>query len=339
MGVVASHYKQSRRDPDKRPEPAATPARPRDDIYQSALGSYFSSHGWAMMATLGQFLRSPFASFMTALVIGVALALPAAAWVLLDNARQVTGAWGSATELTVFLKSDLPAGALDKLQSEIHTLPTVSAIEYISPQQALEEFKAGSGLGLAIDVLEQNPLPAVLVVRPVDGGAVSEVEALSTRLKALSGVDEVQLDMDWVRRLNGLLAIGQRGMMILALFLGVAILVIVGNTIRLMIQNHRHEIVVTKLIGATDGFIRRPFLYWGLWLGLAGGLIAWTLVSVVVWTLRGPVQELATLYHTEFMLSHLSITSGFMLFCTGIALGLGGAWLSVARHLREIEPR
>lgn len=339
MGVVASHYTKNRRDPDKRPEPATVAARPRDDIYQSAIGSYFSSHGWAMMATLGQFLRSPFSSIMTALVIGVALALPAVAWVLLDNARQVTGAWGSATELTVFLKTELKAGALEKLQSQIQTLPTVSAIEYISREQALEEFKASSGLGLAIDVLEQNPLPAVLVVRPVAGGDTAGVEALGEQIRSLAGVDEVQLDMDWVRRLNGLLAIGQRGMAILALFLGVAILVIVGNTIRLIIQNRRHEIVVTKLIGATNGFIRRPFLYWGLWLGLAGGLIAWILVTVVVWSLRGPVQELAALYHTDFLLNHLGFASGLLLFFTGVGLGLGGAWLSVARHLREIEPR
>lgn len=336
MAMAASKPSGRRRGAARVAEPAAPT---RDDIYQTPVGGYFSSHRWALMATLRQFLHSPASSFMTALVIGVALALPAGAWVLLDNASQLTGAWGTATELTVFLKMDIKDSTREQLQSRILTLDGVSRIEYISREQALEEFKAGSGLGLAMDALEQNPLPAVLVVSPVTGAGEAEVEALATQVRELTGVDAVQLDMDWVRRLNGLLAIGQRGMGILALFLGVAILIIVGNTIRLIIQNRRHEIVVTKLIGATDGFIRRPFLYWGLWFGLAGGLVAWTLVTVAVWALQGPVQDLAALYHTEFELSQLGIAPGLALFGIGILLGLGGAWLSVARHLRDIEPR
>lgn len=320
--------------------PPAQASVSRDRLYQSALGRYITNHVWAMLATLGQFLRSPFSSLLTALVIGVALALPAGLYLLLDNARQLTGVWDDSMRITVFIRAGQSVQDHQALKETVSQLPQVAKVELISSEQALAEFQQFSGFGEALGLLPENPLPASLLVTPThDGYSPQVVEQLVKSLSALHNVDKVQMDMQWVKRLNGLLTVGQRGLTLFGIFLGVAILIIVGNTIRLIIQNQRQEIVVTKLIGGTDAFIRRPFLYWGLWFGLLGGIIALLLVTATVWSLSAPVQYLAELYHTQFVLKGIRFDTGLIILGTGIFLGLVGAWMSVGRHLRDIEPQ
>ncbi len=339
MGFVsaASYTRNRGRLP---PEARAVARRERDNIYHSFVGRYFGSHLWAMVSTLGQFWRTPFSSLMTSLVLGVALALPTGLYVLLDNTRQLTGVWDDSAQITVFLDESLQDVERTALIDTISQHEHVSGVTFISKEQALSEFKQMSGLGDAIEVLGENPLPPVLIITPLFQGFTPEVaQSLIAYLKTLPRISAVQMDLQWVKRLNGLLDIGQYGLYLFAAFLGIAILVVVGNTIRLIIQNKRQEIVVTKLIGGTDAFIRRPFLYWGVWFGLGGGAVAWLLVTATVWTLRGPVSQLASLYNAQYLLQYLGLIPGITMLSAGIILGLGGAWLSVGRHLREIEPR
>ncbi|HKJ77643.1 MAG TPA: permease-like cell division protein FtsX, partial [Gammaproteobacteria bacterium] len=215
----------------------------------------------------------------------------------------------------------------------------IAEVRYISAEQALAEFRQLSGFGDALDALQANPLPPVLVVRP--GPAINGPDAvggLVKRLRQRPDVDMAQLDMQWVKRLYALMEIGQRGVWVLGALLALAVLLVVGNTIRLAIQNRRDEIVVVKLVGGTDAFIRRPFLYSGAWYGLLGGVIAFALVQGALGVLSSPVHHLAGLYHSGFRLDGLGVATTAYLLLSGTLLGLIGSWLAVGRHLREIEP-
>lgn len=336
----ASTYSGSHRSGRHRQEAGAVARRERDNIYQSFVGRYFGSHLWSLISSLGQFVRSPFSSLLTSLVVGIALALPAGLYVLLDNTRQLTGVWDDSAQITVFLDESLQDSERTALIETISGHEHIAGVTYVSREQALAEFKEISGLGEAVDLLPENPLPPVLIITPLFQEFTADVaELLLAYLKQQPRIQAVQMDLQWVKRLNGLLDIGQLSLYLFAAFLGMAILVIVGNTIRLIIQNKRQEIVVTKLIGGTDAFIRRPFLYWGLWFGLGGGVVAWFLVTLTLWSLQGPVDRLAGLYNANFTIQYIGILPGVTLLAIGIMLGLGGAWLSVGRHLKEIEPR
>ncbi len=338
--VNASPYRKNGRAPRRESATSAVTRRERDDIYLTLAGRYVGGHLWALLSTLGQFIRNPLANLMTSMVIGVALAMPAGFYVMLDNARQLTGVWDDSTQITVFLADTISDAERAALQSTISQHHDVSGVTYVSREQALAEFGADSGLAEAIAMLDENPLPPVLIVTPAMAHLTPQVaQSLITYLKSLPSVVDVQMDIQWVKRLSALLDIGQRGIYLLGFFLGIAILVIVGNTIRLIIQNKRHEIVVTKLIGGTNAFIRRPFLYWGIWFGLAGGIVAWCLVMTTIWYLKTPVGDLASLYSTHYELKYLGAIPGSAVILVGILLGLVGAWLSVGRHLRSIEPR
>jgi cell division transport system permease protein len=210
-------------------------------------------------------------------------------------------------------------------------------VDYISADQALGEFKKLSGFGDAVAVLDKNPLPAVLVVRPKDASPEG-AEALQHQLAGNPAVDQVRLDLQWLRRLTAILDIVRRVTDILAALLALAVMFVVGNTIRLEIGGRRTEIEVSKLLGATDPFIRRPFLYHGAWYGLVGGLIACILVALAVSLVAAPVSRLAGLYGSAYVLQGLGILGALGLIAGGAVLGWVGSWLAVARHLRAIEP-
>ena len=202
----------------------------------------------------------------------------------------------------------------------------------------MAEFRERSGFGEALDALDGNPLPDTLVVRPASGLA-GDVEALAAALGALPEADVVQLDTQWVARLRALLALAARAVDITTALLGVAVAIVVGNTIRLEINNRSVEIEVTKLVGGTDGFIRRPFLYLGLCYGLGGAVLAAGLIAVVLALVAAPVREVAALYGSGFDLEGLSWRESLILLGGGALLGLAGAGLATARHLRAIEPK
>ncbi len=304
----------------------------------TALKIYLLRHVQTLVYALGQLSSRPFSTLMTAAVIGIALALPAGLHVLLGNARAVTTGWDGATQISVFLNAGVSEARGRALAEELRTRD-IAAAHYVSRDEALEEFRRLSGFGDALQALEDNPLPAVIVLRPVlaDSDAAG-IGALLERLRAHPEVERAQLDMEWVKRLYAIMEMARRGVWVLGALLSLAVLLVVGNTIRLAIQNRRDEIVLTKLIGGTDAFVRRPFLYSGLWYGLAGGLLALLLVAASLWLLAGPARELATLYQSQFRLQGLAAADAGLVLLAGAALGLAGSWLAVGRHLRDIEP-
>ena len=305
----------------------------------TALRVYLLRHLQVFFYSLGVLSRSPFATLMTTAVIGIALALPSGLHVVLKNAQQLSGGWDGAAQISLFLKRAVPEDEANRLARQIEKLPEVASVSYISRGEALEEFRRLSGFGDALEALQDNPLPSVLVIRPTPAASTpAATEKLLQHLQGYPAVDVAQLDMQWVKRLYVIMEIVRRGVVVLAALLALAVLLVVGNTIRLAIQNRRNEIVVMKLIGGTDAFIRRPFLYTGFWYGLFGGVIAWLLVSLSLSILSDPVERLTGLYQSQFALSGLDVKTTGMLIGTSILLGLAGSWLAVGRHLRDIEP-
>ena len=301
---------------------------------------YFSRHGQALFFSLGRMWRAPLAMFMTSAVIGIALALPTGLEVVLKNVQDVSQSWGGVAQISLFLKQGVSDARANDLAERLKRMPEVAEVTYISRQQALEEFKSLSGFGEALKALDENPLPAVLVVHPsLNNSQDHALQTLLDRMRNMQDVDVAQLDEQWIKRLYAIMQIIRRGLSVLAIMLGMAVLLVVGNTIRLAIQNRRDEIVVIKLIGGTDAFIRRPFLYTGFWYGLIGGVLAWLLVSMALLYLSEPVSRLAGLYQSQFELQGMSLDTTLFLIGISILLGLAGSWLAVGRHLRAIEPR
>jgi cell division transport system permease protein len=305
-----------------------------------SLGTFLQRHAQVALDSLGRLYRSRITALMTAAVIGIALALPSGLYLLLENLDRLSGAWKGQASLSVFLKHDVTETRARDLVKRVTAWPAVASVELITPQQALEEFSTRSGFGDLLATLEENPLPVVLLVQPDSAHTAPEpASALRQRFSLLPETDLAQLDLQWVQRLAAILDTARRGILIISTLLALAVLLVIGNTIRLEIQNRREEILVTKLIGATNAFVRRPFLYSGVWYGILGGLIAWLLVETGFWLLSGPVASLAGLYQSDFSLQTLPFQLLLLLPGGGIVLGLLGAWLAVGRHMKAIEPR
>jgi cell division transport system permease protein len=303
------------------------------------LNNYFLRHAQTLFYAIGELSRRPFSTLMTVAVIGIALAMPAGLHVLLKNVQSVLSGWDGAAQVSLFLHQQTREPAALALAEKLRVRPEVVAVDYISAEQAMDEFRRHSGFGDALSALQENPLPPVLVVHPVlSRQDPASLAALVEELRQESTVELAQLDMQWVKRLYGLMEIGRRGVWVLASLLALGVLLVVGNTIRLAIQNRRDEIIITKLIGGTDAFIRRPFLYTGFWYGLLGGLIAFILVQSSLGVLAGPVSDLAGLYNSSFRLAGMDLPTIGALLGGGLLLGLLGSWLAVGRHLRAIEP-
>jgi cell division transport system permease protein len=281
---------------------------------------------------------APSSALMTVLVIAIALALPAGLAVLLDNARVITKGWDGNAHLSVFLEMDVDEDRQRRLADDWADFDTVKRTEVITRAQALDEFKALSGFGDVLEALPDNPLPPLIVVYP-DNTAPGQVEALQTRLNALPEVDNAQLDVAWVRRLHAIIELGDRLIGVLTLGLAAAVVLVVVNTIRLAIESRREEIVVIKIVGGTDGFVRRPFLYSGFCFGFAGGVLSLVLVGIALWWLGGPINELLNLYESEHSLTGMSPSTVLVLPLFSGTLGLLGAWLAVSRHLGDVEPQ
>ena len=275
---------------------------------------------------------------MTWLVIGIAIALPAGLWVVLDNVASVSAQWDSPARLSVFLGREVSAERAQALALEWQRREDVRAVRFVHRDQALEAFIHSSKLGDVAADLPENPLPHLLLVDPAREEAGASA-GLRDALAAAAEVDEVVLDSAWLQRLAALMALGRRAVSILAVLLLAAVVLVLGNTMRLAIESRREEIVIIKLVGGSDAFARRPLLYTGLWFGLGGGVCAALLVALGVALLAGAVEALARAYQSAFELRGPSLLDSLHCVLTGAALGLAGAWLAVARHLRAIEPR
>jgi cell division transport system permease protein len=296
-------------------------------------------HVSTLLGTLGRLLRQPFATLMTVMVIAITLALPAALHLVVKNARAISGNWDNALDFSMYLKPDVPLAAAQNLRDIILQRADVSEVRLITADEALQEFRGESGFGSAIDHLSDNPLPHTLVVRPAPANTEESVVLLNEELAKLPETDFVQVDTKWVQRFLAILDILQRAIGIGAVLLGAAIVIIIGNTIRLDIENRREEIEVTKLIGASNGFVRRPFLYSGIWYGLGGGLLALLLVAYGLYALGPAVARLSGLYGSNFQILALDLRESGGIVGTGVLLGFVGSWIAAARHMRRIEPR
>jgi cell division transport system permease protein len=301
--------------------------------------NYLLRHAQVFFYSLGQLARTPVATFLSVAVIAITLALPAGLYVAIENGQRLASGWEDNGQISLFLKQNVTAAATDKLAGKIRHLPGVAWVDFISSEAALAEFKKLSGFGEALNALDRNPLPAVLVVHPAATHAdPDKLQALLKELRQYDEVDIAQIDLDWVRRLHAMLDLARQGVLLLAGGLALAVLLIIGNTIRLAVLNRRDEIEITKLIGGTNAFIRRPFLYAGTLQGLLGACLAWLLVSLALLFLSGPTQHLASLYGSQFEIKNLGLTASMTLIGSGGLLGWLGSRLAVGRHLRDIEP-
>ena len=303
------------------------------------LSVWLTRHASTSLGSLGRLVRHPFSSLMIMLVIAVTLALPAAVNLIVKNARDVSGSWDNALDFSVFLKQELSESEGEGLGRLIEQRADVESVVFISANDALVDFKEQSGFGAALDQLPDNPLPHTLVVRPSAGNTSASMVLLQEELQNLPETEHVQVDTEWVQRFHAILDIVRQAIAIGATLLGIAIVVIIGNTIRLDIENRREEIEVTKLIGASNAFVRRPFLWTGFWYGLFGGLMALGLVYYGLYLLQGPVARLASLYQSNIAIASMSLAEGGAIIGIGIFLGLFGSWFTTARHMRRIEPR
>lgn len=300
--------------------------------------NYLLRHIQVMLSSLGELWRQPVATMMTLLVIGIALLLPAGLYVILKNVEQVSGEWQHANRISLFLQNDIADKRGQQLAEQLLTWPDINEVSFQSAQQSLNEFREISGLESLLDTLPANPLPAVIIIEPEENQQQEATEALLARLAALPEVDFAQLDMQWLQRLRSINETGQRGITILAILLSLSVLLVIGNTIRLAILNRQTEIRVIKLVGGTNTFVRRPFLYTGMWYGLLGGVLAWITLLISLLIISGPIDELAALYDSQFQLKWYAGQMLFGLPLCGLLLGVMGAWLAVSRHLNAIEP-
>ena len=302
------------------------------------LATVFEQHQLSAIDSLLRLLADPLASLLTWTVIAIALALPLSLLLLLQNIERLGSGLDQVSTLTLYLDPALTAADITELNASLEARPDIAAFSFISADQALVEFEASSGFGDALRGLSENPLPPVFLVTPAVADAEA-VAALQGALAALPGVAEAQVDLQWLQRLGAIVALAARLAMLLAGLLGLGVILVIGNTIRLAIENRRAEIVVTKLVGGTDAYVARPFLYTGLWYGVGGGLLAVLLIALVLFGLRGPFNALVGAYSSDFSLGGLGLTNAFLVLVAAGLLGWLGAWVSVVRHLRAIEPR
>lgn len=300
--------------------------------------STFIEHLRVLRTTLWRLLLTPNATLLNVLIIGIALSLPVGGYVILKSAQNLTGQLTGTPQISVFIKIGTGAGDVARIGDKLKQNAKIERVEFVPRDVAFKKLQQSAELSDVIGDLSQNPLPDAYIVYPKATDATS-MESLSDELKTWSQFDHVQLDSAWVHRLEAVLGFGRLAVGILAGLLSFALIAITFNTIRLQILTRRDEIEVAKLIGATDSFIRRPFLYFGLIQGLLGGVVAWLIVSGSVLLLNHYLGDLASVYASEFSLLSLSVADSATLLGFSAYLGWLGAWFSVSQHLWQIEPR
>ena len=310
----------------------ATPRR------RSRIGAWLDHHAYSFVASIGRMLGKPWATLLTVGVMAVALALPLGLWGALSNVERLAGDVRQSRQVSVFLQSSVDADQAAALADTLRGDADVAAVELRTPDQGLAELHERGGLGEAVDALDslgldENPLPYLLLVTPA-----GDERLLADRLQSLPQADVVQHDAAWRERLDGWLRFGLRLAAVLAVLLGLGAALVVGNTVRLDIQQRREEIGVLQLLGATDGFIRRPFLYLGAWYGLAAGALALLVLTGTQLALRAPLAELAASYGSDFALRGFAPLHVLAIVLAAAALGWLGAGLVTGHYLRQTRP-
>lgn len=308
-----------------RNQPARTGASP--------VGTWVDHHVYSFVASLGRVFRRPWSTALTIGVMAVALALPLGLWLVLDNVGRLGGSIDASREISVFLQRDVDAERADALAGELRARGDVGSVVHRTPDEGLAELRERGEFGPAIDVLDENPLPHVLILTPA-----GDEMLLADALRQLPEAELVQHDAQWRQRLDGWLRLGGRVVWVLAALLGLGALLVVGNTVRLDIQSRREELGVLQLLGATDGFIRRPFLYLGAWYGLASGAVALALLGAAAAALRAPLAEVAASYGATFALRGFGPLGVVAVLAGSTALGWLGGGIVTGHFLRQTRP-
>ncbi len=300
----------------------------------SRLGVWFDHHLHSIVFSLGRAVRKPWATLLTVAVMALALALPLGLSIALDNLKHFTGSVQQSRDINLFLKPAVDAAAAERVAETLRGRADVAAVALRTPEQGLAELRDNAGLGDAIAALDDNPLPTLLIVTP----AGDDDARLAQSLQGLPQADLVQHDALWRKRLDGWLGFGSRLVQVLSVLLGLGAILVVGNTVRLDIQSRREEIGVLQLLGASDGFIRRPFLYLGTWYGLGAGALALALIGASGLALRPPLAALSQSYGSPFVLHGLDLLHSTLVLAGTALLGWLGAWLVAGHFLRQTRP-
>lgn len=302
------------------------------------MNNWLLHHLTVIQFTLQRLRTSPVSSLLNILVIGVALSLPTGGYVVLQNVQSLSDKLLGTPQITIFLNMNVTQDEISRLTKQLQELEAIATVEFVSREEALKQLQQSTGLADVTGGLAQNPLPHAFIITPKNKD-IQTLEKLRDELKTWPKFDHVQLDSAWVRKLEAMLKFARLAVLILAVLLSFALVAITFNTIRLQILTQREEIEVSKLIGASNSFIRRPFLYFGLVQGLLGGTAAWLLITISLSLLNASLADLTQLYASNFHLQHLSIADSITLLGFSAYLGWLGALLSVSQHLWEIEPR
>ncbi len=334
---ATSRGSQNSRAPGSRP--SSKGARVSQIRWRDRWQGYWAHHLTSARDSLQRLLAAPVQSLMTWLVMAVALALPATLYTSFDNLQALGQRWDGSPRITIFLNPQARDKAIADFQRQLQGRAGIKSLQFVSAEQALQEFERDSGMGSALRSLDSNPLPPSLVLTPQLDMSAAQLAQLGQELREQPLVDDLVFDQAWIERLQHMLKLGERLVLALGGLLALGVLLVIGNTIRLAIESRRDEIVVIKLVGGTDAFVRRPFLYTGFWYGLGGGLLALLLLSLLLWLLTAPVSSLAVSYQSDFKLQGLGAGGAVVLVGLGALIGWLGAWLAVGRHLGDIEPR
>ena len=294
------------------------------------------SHRIISVGSFVDLLNNRATSFITLMVLGIATGLPLLLYVVLVNVLIVTENFDGNPRVSIYLKKETVEKDIARFLKIVEEHPNTASLEYISPEEALVDFQSHSNFSDVLNSLSSNPLPALVELIPRHTESF-ELRAQINELEGYQEVDMVIADLAWIERLNGFISLAKSIVILLALMLGLGVLLILGNTVRLSIENRRHEIQVVKLVGGTDGFVRRPFLYLGFWYGLGGGISAWLLVHVCLLFLSGPVELIAQSYRNEYALIGLTFFESVSFVALSSILGLLGSALAVRKHLRASE--
>ena len=297
-------------------------------------------HLQVLMATLGDLCRSPLSSTMSALVIGITMAIPVIGAMLITSAESVSRNWDISPQINVYLDDAIDANDVDPLINEFNFIEGIADTKLLSKDQALAEFKRISGLKDELDSLDENPLPTTIIISPTgEYNSREKIAELKNNLIKMDGIQDITVNVEWLDRLNSVLSFLHSVAKIISILLAIAIILVVSNTIGLQIQNRKQEIVITKLVGGTDAFVKRPFLYFGATLGILGGIFCCIIYGITYLALNQPIQQLASSYGSSFSLVGLEWWHLVTLLAIGALLGWLAAQLSVIRHLATILPK
>ncbi len=304
------------------------------------LQAYRDQHAHALFSSLGRIVAAPFNSIMTISVLAIAISFVSGFYILEVNIQQLAVHIEANNQISLFLRDDVSEAHANKLAESIRKNSNVQNVKLITKEEAATEFQTYSGFGSAINELEKNPLPIVLQVLPKKNlDDIHELEALQKEFQQSPEVDVVQIDLQWIERLQSITNVVKLFANMLSILLGVAVLVIIGNTVRLELHNRREEVVILKLVGATNSFIQRPFLYAGFWIGFISSIFAWFIVTVLMLILRYSVEKLSSLYGGSFHMLFLSLTDTLTLIVVSSLLGVFASWtvISYQMHLTRLK--